>query len=230
MKITIHQPQYMPWCGYFHKMARADLFVFLDDVQFKKNEWQNRNRIRNADGWQWLSVPNSYSFPQLINQVAVRNDLDWPEKHLRSLAMCYAHAPYYSQYIELFRPFFGRPQTSMDRVAADSALLLKGILGITTPVDYSSRYNFEGTATQRLVDICAHFKADTYLAGAGGREYMDESLFVKSGIRLEYQDFTCPRYGQHWAKAAQDFIPSLSALDLIFNCGPSSLKILMGDA
>jgi hypothetical protein len=230
MKITIHQPQYMPWCGYFHKMARADLFVFLDDVQFKKNEWQNRNRIRSPEGWQWLSVPNSYSFPQPINHVAVRNDLNWPEKHLRSLEMCYAHTPHFADYIEHFRQFFAQPRDTMDRVAADSALLLAGLLGIATPTDYTSRHRIEGSATERLVNICAHFGADAYLAGPGGREYMDEALFVKAGITLEYQEFTCPRYPQRWAETADSFIPSLSAIDLIFNAGPSSRAILMGTA
>jgi hypothetical protein len=83
MVLAIHQPQYMPWVGYFHKMASADLFVFLDDVQFKKNEWQHRNRIRNADGWQWLSVPNTYKLPQKITEVEVRTDQDWEAKHMR---------------------------------------------------------------------------------------------------------------------------------------------------
>jgi hypothetical protein len=228
MKITIHQPQYMPWMGYFHKMASADLFIFLDDVQFKKNEWQNRNRIRNNKDWQWLSIPNSYSFPQKINEVKLKNDTDWRQNHFQSLKMCYGRAPHFNDYSELFRDHYARRWETMDTATTDSVKLLAGILGITTPTDSTSRHHFEGASTERLVNICRHFGADVYLAGAGGKDYMDESLFVNAGIAIEYQEFTCPRYPQHWAAGDDAFIPSLSALDLIFNCGPQSRARLMG--
>lgn len=226
MKLAIHQPQYMPWLGYFHKMAGADLFVFLDDAQFKKNEWQHRNRIRNPEGWQWLSVPNSYRFPQAINQVKVRNETGWQQKHLKSLEMCYGKSAYYSNYIDIFKNYYEKTRDTMDSVALDSVRLLAGIIGINTSLELSSQYRFEGKSTQRLIEICRHFSADTYLAGAGGRGYMDLSLFEKEGVNVVFQEFRCPRYRQRWCKTEDDFIPDLSAVDLIFNNGPESLNIL----
>jgi len=232
MKIAIHQPQYMPWLGYFHKMAGVDLFVYLDDVQFKKNEWQHRNRIRNSSGRQWLSVPTSYRFPQLITEVAIAEGLDWRKDHLNALNACYGKAPFYKQYIPQFERFFeeNRGFKTIDKLNIASSELLRGILGVSTKTVTSSGFAFTGVSTERLVNICRHFGADTYLAGAGGRDYMDLSLFEKAGIAVEFQEFAPPVYPQHWSRAPQDFIPGLSAIDLIFNCGEQSLKILMGNA
>ncbi|MDD5674538.1 MAG: WbqC family protein [Chitinivibrionales bacterium] len=227
MKIAIHQPQYMPWSGYFHKMASCDLFVFLDDVQFKKNEWQNRNRIRNAQGWQWLSVPTSYKFPQCINQVQISYEKEWRTNHLKSLEMCYSSAPGFKLYHSDVINFYGNGWATIDECNIASVNLLMKLLGISTPVERTSSYKFGHSATERLIEICRYFKADTYLAGAGGHDYMDVSLFVKAGINLEFQEFKCPVYPQYWRKREEDFIPNLSMLDLIFNCGPNSFKILM---
>ncbi len=228
MVLAIHQPQYMPWVGYFHKMACADLFVLLDDVQFKKNEWQHRNRIRNAQGWQWLSVPNTYRYPQLITEVEVKCDQDWETKHLRSLEMCYGRARFFDEYIGRFREYYAVGRRTMDAVTIDSVKLLAGMLGITTPIEISSKHGFEGVSSERLVNICRHFGAETYLAGAGGRDYMDLSIFEQAGIGARFQEFVSPVYMQHWSKGPEDFVGGLSAIDLIFNCGPDSLAVLMG--
>jgi len=227
MKIAIHQPQYMPWIGYFNKIAQSDVFVFLDDVQFKKNEWQHRNRIRNSQNWQWLSIPNSYSFPQLITEVKIINN-EWQKKHLRSLQICYGKAPFYKEYINKFEIFYSQSWDTIDRVSIDSTRLLLKILGINVQTEVSSNYEFMGASSERLVNICKHFSADTYLAGIGGKNYMDLSIFERSHISVEYQDFNCPVYTQHWSKTKEDFIPNLSILDLIFNCGPHSLEQLTG--
>jgi hypothetical protein len=227
MKIAIHQPQYMPWIGYFNKIAQSDIFVFLDNVQFKKNEWQHRNRIRNSQNWQWISIPNSYSFPQLITEVKISNN-GWQKKHLRSIQICYGKTPFYKEYIHEFKEFYSQAWDTIDKVSIDSIRLILKILGISVKTEVSSSYKFDGQASERLVNICKHFKADTYLAGIGGKGYMDESLFDRSDIDIEYQDFHCPFYKQHWSKTKDDFIPDLSILDLIFNCGPDSLEQLMG--
>ena len=228
MKIAIHQPQYMPWCGYFHKIASADLFVLLDDVQFKKNEWQHRNRIRTSQGWQWLSAPNQHRFPQKINEVRVNNATQWQEKHWRSLAASYGKATFFDLYKEEFKRFFEGGWDLLAQLNIDSVKLLARLLGIATPLKVSAPYNFQGASTERLVNICRHFNADIYLSGAGGREYLDIGIFEKAGIGVEFQEFTCPVYEQHWSRGAAEFIPGLSAVDLLFNCGYKSLNLLMG--
>lgn len=227
MKIAIHQPQYMPWLGYFHKMASVDLFILLDDVQFKKNEWQHRNRIRNSRGWQWLSVPTTYKFPQKVNEVAIDNAQEWRKSHQLSLATCYGKSRFGKALMPHFERFFEMPFTTIDLLNKESIRLLAGIMGIATPVVCSSESPFEGVSTERLVAICRHYEAETYLAGAGGHDYMDCSLFERAKIRVEFQDFHTPCYPQHWSTGDEDFIPGLSAVDLIFNCGPESKTVLM---
>jgi hypothetical protein len=230
MKIAIHQPQYMPWLGFYHKMASADLFVLLNDVQFKKNEWQNRNRIRSSTGWQWLSVPTTYKFPQLICEVGIDMSQEWQKNHLASLVTCYSNSRFGKQYLSLFEEYYSNSFSMIDKINNDSVYLLATIMEINTPMVVSSDYTFTGSSTERLVNICRHFKADTYLAGAGGRHYMDLDLFKKANITVEFQEFSCPVYEQLWCKSEADFIPGLSALDLVFNCGDKSRSILMGNS
>lgn len=227
MKIAIHQPQYMPWIGYFHKMASCDLFVLLDDVQFKKNEWQHRNRIRNPEGAQWLSVPTSYRFPEKINEVRVNEAFSWREKHMKSIEAAYGKSLHFKDFENAFRDFFKQSRLTIDQVNGDSIFLLRDLIGIKTPVKMSSQLRCEGVSTQRLINICKLFEADTYLAGAGAHAYMDFSEFERANIRVEVQEFKCPSYPQRWAKSPEDFIPNLSALDLIFNCGRASFDVLM---
>jgi hypothetical protein len=230
MIVAIHQPQYMAWSGYFHKIAVADLFVILDDVQFKKNEWQHRNRIRTAQGWQWLSVPNRYRFPQKINEVAVNNETDWRTKHWHSLEAAYGRAPFFGEYRRDFESFYAEAWNDLAALNIASVKLLCRLLGISTTIETSSSYGFDGFSTIRLVNICRHFKADMYLSGSGGKEYLDETQFRDAGIRVGYQDFVPPRYPQHWARSDEEFVPGLSVIDLLFNCGTKSLPVLMGKA
>lgn len=230
MIVAIHQPQYMAWSGYFHKIARADLFVVLDDVQFKKNEWQHRNRIRTSQGWQWLSVPNRYRFPQKINEVAVNNEIDWRAKHRHSLEAAYGKAPFFDEYWRDFESFYSESWNDLASLNIASVKLLCRFLGIATAIETSSCHGFDGTSTERLVNICRYFKADMYLSGSGGTEYLDENMFSRAGVRVGYQEFVPPRYPQHWARNDEEFVPGLSAADLLFNCGTKSLSVLMGKA
>ncbi|HUI90658.1 MAG TPA: WbqC family protein [Chitinivibrionales bacterium] len=227
MKLAIHQPHYMPGPAYFHKMASADFFVFLNDAQFEKNEWQHRNRIRNASGAQWLSVPTTYKFPQKINEVEVDFSQNWQRNHFHSIEACYGKAAFYSKYAPLFAEFFCAPCSKIDRIDIDSVKLLAGILGIKTEYALTSDYKFKGESTEKLVAICKHFKATSYIADDGSGDYLNMELFEKAGIKVVFQRFNYPVYAQHWAKTPDDFIPGLSAIDLLFNCGPKSMDILM---
>jgi len=106
--VAVHQPQYLPWIGYFDKMRRADVFCYLDDVQYKKNEWQNRNRIKTAQDWQWLTVPVHYLFPAKINEVQINNTTHWSKKHHQALITNYSRAPYFKAYISIFEDIFSK--------------------------------------------------------------------------------------------------------------------------
>ena len=224
MRIAIHQPQYLPWLGYFDKMDRADVFVLLDDVQYKKNEWQNRNKIRNAESWQWLTVPVVYDFGRLLSEVKIDNKTGWRTKHLKSIEMNYSRAPYFKGYSGFFEELYGKEWSLLADLNSEMILYLKERLGIKTRLIKSSELGIKSSATNRLVDICGKLNADVYLSGAGGAEYLDEALFAAAGIKLEYQSYEHPVYKQ----AFDGFEPNMAVIDLMFMEGDKSLKIIRG--
>jgi hypothetical protein len=222
--IAVHQPQYLPWLGYFDKMRRADVFCYLNDVQYKKNEWQNRNRIKNAQGWQWLTVPVRYRFPEKINEVSINNAIDWKKKHLQALTTNYRRAPHYKSYIAIFEDAFSRDWEFISELNIHLLECLRVALNMDTkPTAVSSDFKLRDHPTDRLIDICKAMGADTYLAGKGGANYMDLERFTKSGINVIIQDFKHPVYEQLFG----DFQSHMSIVDLLFNCGPESLDVIV---
>ncbi|MBF0619125.1 MAG: WbqC family protein [Candidatus Omnitrophica bacterium] len=228
MICAIHQPQYLPWLGYFEKIHRSDVFILLDNVQFKKNEWQNRNKIctPNPPGWQWLTVPVLHDFGQNINEVQLNPAVAWAGEHVRAIEMNYARAPYFKEIWPALRPLYDATWPNL--AALNSAFVQKivAILGIKTRLVTASSLAVSTTKTERLVDLCRAVGCDTYLAGAGCAEYMDFELFKASGITVEVQLYTHPVYPQVWAHTPEAFMPHMSVIDLLFNAGKDSLKIL----
>jgi hypothetical protein len=227
MIISIHQPQFLPWLGYFEKMARADVFVLLDDVQFKKNEWQNRNRIRTSQGCQWLTVPVLHNFGQSISEIKTNNKEDWQKSHLKALELNYCKAPYFNQYFGYFEKIYNEKWEKLVDINIRFILQLVELLGIQTKIVQSSSYNCSNERTQRLIDLCKHFHAKTYLAGEGGQHYLDPTQFEQDNIQVTFQKYEHPTYPQMWMHKG-DFISHLSIADLLFNCGPNALSILKG--
>ena len=224
MIVAIHQPQYLPWLGYFDKMRRADVFCYLNDVQYKKNEWQNRNRIKTAQGWQWLTVPVCYHFPEKINEVKINNTTGWQKKHLQALVTNYSRAPFYKTYSAIFEDAFARDWEFLSELNMHLLAYLREALAIQTkPTVISSDLELREEPTDRLIDICKVVGADTYLAGQGGSEYMDLERFENNGIKVIFQDFKHPVYAQLFA----DFKSHLSIVDLLFNCGPESMQVII---
>jgi hypothetical protein len=222
MRVTIHQPQYLPWLGYFDKIDQADCFVVLDNVQFKKNEWQNRNRIRTATGWQWLTVPVLHKFPQLITEVGVDNAAPWGRKHFQALISNYHAAPFFASHRPFFEDLYARRWDRLVDLSLAALRYLITALGIETRVVLASELTTEGTSTARLVSICRALGADTYISGAGAHDYLDSGLFESAGIRVEFQEFRCPKYPQQF----DGFEPNLSVVDLLLNCGDDALAVL----
>jgi len=223
MICAIHQPQYLPWLGYFDKIDKADVFVFLDDTQFKKNEWQNRNKIKSAQGWQWITVPVFHDFGQEIRLTRINNKVRWAHKHAQALRSNYGKAQYFKEHFPLFEDAYARPWERLDEVNIFFVERLCGQIGIETEFVRSSALPGEkGVATEALVKICKLLGADTYLSGVGGREYLVESRFAEEGIELIYQEFQHPTYPQRHG----DFISHLSVVDALFNCGPNTLDVI----
>ncbi|MFH2070919.1 MAG: WbqC family protein [Elusimicrobiota bacterium] len=225
MILSVHQPQYMPWLGYFHKIAKSDVFVFLDDVQYKKREFQNRNKIKTRNGWLWLTVPivSKSRYMQKIAEVEIDNDAGWANDHIKTIEHSYAAAPFFTGHHGFFSELLNKKWTTLMDLNVETVRYLTGCFDIKTPVHFSSGLNLETTSTQRIIDICKNFGADTYLSGAGGMNYMDEGLFEKNGIKLVYQKFVHPEYRQCFGT----FLPFMSAIDLLFNCGNESRDIIM---
>jgi len=222
MRVTIHQPQFLPWLGYLDKIDQADLFIMLDTVQFKKNEWQNRNRIRTATGWQWLTVPVLQHFGQRIDEVLINPTVAWKAQHLRALDMHYARAPYRHRYLVQLRELYSAPWNKLSDLNKATVQWLLDAYGITTPIHSAADYAARDEPTDRLIDLCRAVGAAQYLAGAGAEHYMDKPRFESSGVWLEIQTFQHPIYRQ----AYEPFEPNLSALDLLLMRGDEALATL----
>jgi hypothetical protein len=223
--VAVHQPQYLPWLGYFDKIDRADVFVLLDNVQFKKNEWQNRNRIKTAAGPQWLTVPVTYKFPQRINEVGVNNRERWQHQQRQAILSNYRKAPCWDAVSPLLEEIFTPVWEFLAPLNIFVVKRLAEILGIATPLYVASELpSFPENPDERLIAIAKHFGADTYLAGSGGRDYMDLDRYERNGIKVHIQEYHHPVYEQRFGT----FEPFMSVLDLLFNHGSESLNILRG--
>ena len=225
MRVAIHQPQYLPWLGYLAKWAAADLFVFLDTVQYEKNGWQNRNRIKTADGARWLTVPVRARLGTRISDVTIDVEQPWPARHLRTIERAYRDAPCWSSIHDTLLPLYSASWERLAPTAVASAQVLARAVGVTTPTRLASSLPVDDDdPTGRLVAVCQAVGADTYLAGGHGARYIDGKRFDDAGIRVLYQTYSHPVYAQQHG----DFVPFLSALDLLFMHGDASLAILRG--
>jgi hypothetical protein len=228
MILSVHQPQYIPWLGYFDKIARSDSFVFLDNVQYKEREFQNRNKIRTKDGWIWLSVPviSKGLGRQNIRDVRIDNSFGWRKDHLASIRAWYGKAEFFGKYFPFFEGLYAKEWESLSDLSVAIITYMLKELSISTPVCFESELGVKSKKTDRIIELCGKLKADTYLSGIGGKEYLEEDKFAAAGVRLEYQEFKHPAYRQQFMKDRDDFIPYMSALDLMFNEGPRSGEIL----
>ena len=228
MRVAIHQPQYLPWLGYLAKWAAADLFVFLDTVQYEKNGWQNRNRIKTADGARWLTVPVRARLGTSLAEVPVDAEQPWAQRHLRSIEHAYGRAPHFAAQRDALARLYAAPWERLAPLAVASAEWLARAAGVTAPARLASSLAVDDDdPTGRLVALCRAVGADTYLAGGHGARYMDAKRFADAGIRVLYQTYAHPVYAQQHG----DFVPFLSGLDLLLMHGDASLAILRhGDA
>jgi hypothetical protein len=222
MRVAIHQPQYLPWLGYFDKLDSADVFILLDTVQFKKHEWQNRNRIRTKEGWQWLTVPVIDRFPERIDLVEINSRADWARKHCQALRLHYGHAPFWEPLGPQLLALLDAPGEKLSPLNVALVELLGRHLGIQTHCILASTLTARNEPTDRLIDLCRAVGGTEYLAGQGGAAYMETGRFIEAGIGVQVQVYQHPEYPQRSAP----FVSHLSVVDLLFNCGPESLPIL----
>lgn len=216
MIIAIHQPEFLPYIGFFERMAEADIFVALDDVGYQKNAFINRNRIKTQKGEKWITVPVQGRSPnKKINEVLIDNSQNWALSQLGSIKQAYSKAPHFKEIFGLLEEAFGK---KWKKIADLDIYLIEKVneyLGINTKIVKSSDLNVEGGGTERLIKICKELGADEYLSGPGSDKGhgVEKSEFERQGIKVKIKEFS--------GKG-----PYLSIIDLLFNYGPESSNIL----
>ena len=224
MKEAIHQLNYLPYAGFFHKLSLSDVYVIMDNTQYDK-KFTNRNKIKVPNNWIWLTVPINKKHKFSANKIVeINNEHDWGSEHLEKITRSYSNSDFFKkEYKWFFEKIYAKKWTHLLTLNHEIMLQLIDWLGIKIEIIKESELNIKGNSTERLVNICKKIGAETYVSGIGGKEYMDEKIFETNNIKIEYQNFECPKYKQVFNS---EFIPNLSIIDLLFNAGKNSLSIL----
>lgn len=227
MKIAVHQPDYLPWCGFFYKMAQVDLFVLLDDCGFSRQRATQRVQIRRPDGVRWLSVPVGKTTAP-INELVPDPRQEWGLNHWNILLNAYGTTAYWHEVAAWLRPLLMQRWDSLPDFTIACLHEVRRVLGLTTQMTRTSELPAEvratlGTSGTRIVNLCRHFRATTYFSGQGARTYNDEAEFTAAGVQLEYSNFVPTVYPQ----TGPDFVAGLSILDVLANCGAEHAKTII---
>ncbi len=227
--IGILQPSYIPWIGYFEQIARADVFVFYDDVPFDKHGWRNRNRIKTDQGVRWLTVPVHASMAcaeQRLNSISICADAaKWKKKHRATLEQSYKKSLWFSQYAPDFFAILDQPWSFLSDLTIAILEWMCQSFDIRTPLVRSSQLGVHGGKNERLINIVTALGGTCFYEGAAGKNYIDRKLFAAHGIDLMFQAYLPREYPQLHGT----FAPYLSALDLLFNCGPQAKDFIAGE-
>jgi glutaredoxin-related protein len=226
--VTIHQPNHLPYLGFFEKITNSDIFIIYDNTQFKSEDFQNRNRIRTntEQGWMWLTVPVSYTFGTLIKDVEIK-DQHWKKTHWKSIETNYAKAPYFKDYKDRFKAIYDKEWHNLSEFNTAIIKELCNSFNIQTKIVKASELipEMNSKSTQALIDLCKAAGGNIYLSGSDGEKYLKLELFEKEGIRVVFQKYKHPEHKQVF----HGFKPYMGAIDLLFNHGPESLKIIQNE-
>lgn len=227
--VSIIQPAYLPWLGYFDRIAKCDLLVVLDHVEMDKSsrtKFTNRNRIRTRDAWSWLTVPvktkGQFSSTP-IKDIPIVQDSDWCRKHWNSIQANYAKSPYFEDHLDFFKEIYERKWEFLNPLISDVNTYLMQAFDISTKVVRSSELEPQKRKSDLILEICQKVDAETYISGPFGRDYLDRTAFINANIDLCFHDYPHPEYRQVF----DGFEPYMSAIDLLFNHGPKSRDILL---
>jgi len=223
--VCIHQPDFAPYLGFFHRLLASDHFIILDDVQFIRRGWHHRDRIKTREGTTWLTLSlQKGRYHQQIRDVVLAEG-KWIDESLNLIRQSYAKAPYFDlifpQVEDVYR---GGHKRLIDFNLAFLQMAMR-LLEIDMQTSLASSYNVSSTSSQRLLDLVFAVGGDNYLTGIGSRNYLDELLFERSEVMVTWQDFRHPVYPQLYG----EFEPMLSCFDLFFNSGNSSASMLRGN-
>jgi hypothetical protein len=225
--IAIQQPEHLPWLGFFDKMAKSDYFVYLDNVQFKKRYFENRNRIRTERGSQWITVPvlTKGCYHQKINEVIIDNEQNWRRKYLSTVRHTYAKARYLGEYIDELEKII---QQGFERLVDLNLALIewgRERLVIRRPTILASQIReYKERGSDLILAICKDLGAKVYISGPNGRKYLELDSFGKENIKVIYHDYEHPVYQQ----LHQSFLSHMSIIDILMNHGRDSIQYIKG--
>jgi len=220
--ISIHQPVYLPWLGFIEKVISSEKFVFLDDVQFEKNGFQNRNKIRTYDGEMWLTVPVKVKSQTLLKDVKINYSVDWINKHKKSIIQNYKKAEFFDNYWLELEKIYDEKYEYLVELNIEIIKFLFNKLKIKTKTLFSSELHISDKGSNRILEICKILNADRYISGISGKKYLLIDDFERQKIKLEFQNFQHPTYEQVF----DPFYPNMAMIDLLFNEGDNALKII----
>ena len=228
--VVIHQPDFLPWLGFFHRLRQADLYIALDHVQFvtgTSRSWTHRDRIKTAAGPRWLSLRvRKTSLGTAIHDIALAPDDGWRAKSLQLLRESYGGAAHFDEVFPRIEALYARGDEKLADMNFASIGLLGDMLGAMPPVLRSSELSPAGTRNAMLVDLLGKVGATDYLSGLGARAYFDPQPFAAAGIEVRWQAFRHPVYPQLHG----EFVPSLSAIDMLLNCGIDRSREILGSS
>lgn len=233
MIVGIHQPNYLPYLGFFDKMRKSDIFIIYDDAQFNKHDFQRRNRIRVVKGWKWLTIPVIKELLP-ITDINILNELPeytprqlkilkelpgntpyWSKVHFKEIHANYAKTEYFPVYEDGLKNIYAKHYEKLIDLNMSIIDFLRKAFDINTKIVFSSEFELKSSSSQKILDIVKAVGGDVYLSGSMGHNYLDVSLFEKDGIDVIYQDFKEIVYKQRY----EDFVPNLAAIDALFNVG-----------
>lgn len=226
--VGVVQPTYLPWLPFFERMARSDVFVYLDDVQFSKNSFHNRNSVKGPQGRILLTVPVLYSgnAGSMINEIGTDDRSSWGKKHWRTLQANYARAPFFKRYAEELESLFFLPAGKLIDAVMPLIHFLKRELGIVTPCHLSSAIGADGLRNAKLVSICKALNGTHFVVKPGTEDYHPPQEFQPDGIEFHKLSYNLFRYPQLHG----EFIPGLSAIDFVLNCGPARFMDFLNES
>lgn len=213
MIVTIHQPDFLPWLGFFDRWKKSNIYIVLDDVQFLRRGWHHRDKIKTINGPKWLTIPvhKKNRYEQAIRDVKIDNTTSWRRSHLRTIEVNYGKALNFKECFAMVAEIYSKNHSYLIDLNMDFLFLAAGKLGIKTPVRMASEFHVRSSSTQRLVDLVKLAGGSAYLTGIGSKSYLDECIFNKDKIELIWQEYAHPAYEQLHG----GFVPMLSVLDYL---------------
>jgi hypothetical protein len=223
-KVAILQSNYLPWKGYFDLLNSVDDFIFYDEVQYTKNDWRNRNRIKTTQGVQWLTIPvRQERLAQKISETQV-SDSAWGKRHWRALAQAYARAPYFEQYRPELEKLYTTDEVQLSAINQYFIQAINAWLGIRTMLHSAADFAVEGDRTARLVQLVQAVGGTDYVSGPAASVYLDAAQFAQAGIGLTWMSYEgYPEYSQLHGS----FEHRVSVLDLLLNAGPTARQYML---